>query len=408
MTNGFLRGLALALALAAAPVAAQAQGQPFAPAVIVNGQGITNWQIEQRARFWALLNAPNATFEGAREAMINETLQIQAARNAGLQLTPEELDQGMVEFAARGGLEPEQFITLLEQAGVAGETFRDFVRNGLYWRQLVQQRFGPRARPTDAEVERAVARGGSGAGGVRVLISEISIPQTPETRDEVAALTERLSEEISGQASFESAARRFSRSSSAGRGGRLEWRPLSTLPPQIASRVLALEPGEVSDPVDLGSFVGLFLLRDLDESGATTPEPISIEYAEYLIPGGRSEAALAQAARIDANTDTCDDLYGVAQGQPPEVLRREVAPVEEIPADLRAILATLDEGEVSTLLSTGGALRLVMLCGRVAEIPEDPDGALQSAGQAILNQRLEAYAQGFLDELKADAIITDG
>ncbi|WP_167767091.1 peptidylprolyl isomerase [Jannaschia formosa] len=398
----------LALAVALTPGLAAAQAQPFAPAVIVNGQGITNWQVEQRARFFALLNAPNATPEGAEQVLVDETIQVQAARAAGIELTPEELDAGMVEFAARGGLEPDQFVQLLEQRGIAAETFRDFVRNGLFWRQLVQQRFGPQARPTDAEVARAVARGTGGAGGVRVLISEIAIPQTPETRDEVAALAERLSEEVSGQAAFEQAARRYSRSGSAGRGGRVDWLPLSQLPPPIAGRVLALAPGEVSEPIDLGNFVGLFLLRDLDESGAVPPDPISVEYAEYLIPGGRSEAALARAAQVDAVTDTCDDLYGVAQGQPESVLRRETVAVEALPADLRQVLATLDEGEASTLLTAGGNLRFVMLCGRVAEVPEDPEGALQAAGQAILNQRLSSYAQGYLDELRADAIISDG
>ncbi|MEL6587062.1 MAG: peptidylprolyl isomerase, partial [Pseudomonadota bacterium] len=342
----------------------------------------------------------NSTLDGAQTALVEETLQVQAARAAGIELTPEELDQGMVEFAARGGLEPEQFIQLLEQAGVAGETFRDFVRNGLFWRQLVQQRFGPLARPGEDEVERVIARGGT--GGVRVLLSEIAIPQTPENRDEVQALAQELSDTISGQAAFQRAARRHSRSASAGRGGRIDWTPISNLPPPIVAQVLALGPGEVSDPVDLGSFVGLYLLRDLEESASTPPEALSIDYAEYLIAGGRTQQALGQAATLRARVDVCDDLYGVAKGQPEGVLTREVRAVTDIPSDVRQQLANLDEGEVSTLLTRGGNLVFLMMCGRVAEPPE---GAFQAVGQQLLNERLTSYAQGFLDELRADAII---
>jgi peptidyl-prolyl cis-trans isomerase SurA len=385
---------------------AAAQGQPFAPAFSVNGQAVTNWQVDQRARFLALLNAPNASRDGARDALIDETLQVQAAEAAGVAVTPEELEAGLTEFAARGGLEPTEFVSLLEQRGVAPETFRDFVRNGLAWRNYVQGRFGPIARPDRDEVVRAATRSGD-RGDVRVLLSEIAIPQTPETRAEVAALASRLSETISGQAAFEAEARRVSRAPSAPRGGRIDWLDLSTVPPRIGDAVLALAPGEVSEPVDLGGFTALFLLRDLDESGAVPTDASSIDYAEYRIPGGRSPEALAQAGRIAAVTDSCDDLYPIARGTDPDRLRRETAAPAAMPADLRQVLATLDAGEVSTVLTGGGDLRLVMLCDRVAASTPSEE-SLQRAGQAILSRRLTALAEGHLEELRAEAIITDG
>ncbi|SDZ12849.1 periplasmic chaperone for outer membrane proteins SurA [Jannaschia faecimaris] len=395
----FLATLAvmLTLALGASPVLAQ---QPFAAAATVNGQAITNFQVQQRAQFFALLRAPNSDFEGAKDVMIDETLQVQAARAAGIQITPDQLDVGMVEFASRANLEPDQFIAVLEQNGLAPETFRDFVRNNIYWRTLIQQRFGPRARPTDTEVERALARGGS--GGVRVLISEIALPLTPETQPEVQALAQRLSDTISGQAAFEQAARTYSKSRTAPSGGRLNYLSLAELSPQIASQVLTLGPGEVSDPVNLGSFIGLFLLRDLEETGTTLPETLSIDYAEYLIAGGRTAEALTAADRLRDRVDVCDDLYGVALNAPEGTLTRAVLPTSEIPADLRQELAKLDEGEASTLLTRDGYLRFVMMCGRVIEPSEE---AFESLGQQLLNQRLGNYADSYLDELRADAII---
>jgi peptidyl-prolyl cis-trans isomerase SurA len=386
--------LAIGLALLGGPVAAQ---NPFAPAATVNGDLITNFQVEQRALFLSLLRAPGSDREAAQEALIEETVRNQAARAAGITVTPEELDQGLAEFAGRANLAPDAFVAALEEAGVAAETFRDFVRNGLLWRQLVQQRFGARARPSEEEVERVLARGGAGAG-VRVLLSEIALPITPETRAEVEALARRLSREIDGPAAFARAAATYSRAPTAPDGGRLDWLPLSQLSPQISGQVLGLAPGEVSDPVNLGGFIGLFLLRDLEEDGPAEPEALSIDYAEVPIPGGRSPEALAAAARLRAEVDTCDDLYGVAADR----VLRSVTPVAELPADLRQELAKLDEGEVSTLLASGGNLRFVMLCGRVVEPSE---GAFEAIGQQLLNQRLESYAQGYLDELRADAVI---
>ncbi|KIT17839.1 peptidylprolyl isomerase [Jannaschia aquimarina] len=399
---GILARLVAVFLVALAAITAPATAQNlFETVATVDDRQINRFQVEQRARFFALLRAPNADFEGARDVLIDESLQVDAARRAGIEVTPEALDEAMVEFAARANLTPDQFVQALEANGVSPETFRDFIRNGLYWRQLVQGRFGPRARPNEAEIERALAQGNS-ATGIRVLLSEIAIPLTPENQDEVTALARQLSQNLSGQDAFQRAARQYSRAPSAQRGGRLDWLPLSQLAPPIAAQVLALGPGQVTEPINLGSFIGIYLLRDLDEGQLAVPDTLSIDYAEYRIPGGRSEEALSQAARIRERIDTCDDLYGIAKGQPEGTLLREVRAVGELPDDLRQSLATLDPDETTTLLSGNGVLRLVMLCGRVTEQPE---GAFEQIGQQLLNQRLVSYAQGYLEELRADAVI---
>lgn len=392
-------GLGLMLAMGSLVTSAPATAQNlFETVATVNGEGINRFQVEQRLRFLQLLRAPDLSFERVRDVLVDETLQLQAARAAGIEVTPEQLDGGMVEFAARGNLEPEQLLQLLERAGIAPETFRDFVRNGLYWRGLVQNRFGAVARPSDAEIERAIAQGDTTAG-IRVLLSEIALPLTPETQAETLALAQRLSDTLRGQTAFQQAARRYSRSASAGRGGRLDYVPLSQLAPPIAAQVLALSPGEVTDPINLGSFVGIYLLRDLQEGTASGPSALSVDYAQVILAGGRTDANLARAATLRRDTDTCDDLYGVADGLP---IDRQVRAVADLPEDLRQTFAGLDDNEATTL---GGAegLRFVMLCGRVTEIPE---GAYEQVGGQLLNQRLGSYASNYLEELRADAIIS--
>ena len=389
-----LAAMAAATALGGSPAPAQ-QGL-FAPVATVDGMAINRYQAEQRARFLALLRAPDATFDGARDVLIEEVLQVGAARAAGVEVTPDELDEGMVEFAARANLQPDQFLAVLGQNGIDPETFRDFIRNGLYWRKLVQSRFGPRARPSEAEIERALTQG-STTSGSRALLSEIAIPLTPATQEEALRVAQRLSDTITSADAFQQAARRFSRAPSAARGGRLDWVPVFELAPPIASEVLGLAPGQVSDPVNLGSFVGIFLLRDLDEGTPVRAETLSIDYAEVRLPG---DGAATAAARIDARADTCGDLYGVAPSGPDRLVR-EVRDIGALPDDLRQTFAALDEGETAVLQGPG-YLRLIMLCGRVTEIDE---GAFDRVGTQMLNQRLVGYADGYLSELEADAVI---
>ena len=87
-----LRALTLAagLALTVSPVAAPAQNL-FAPAIIVDEMVITGYELDQRARMLTLLNAPGNTNDLAREQLVDDRLRLQAAQNAGIEPTEEEI-----------------------------------------------------------------------------------------------------------------------------------------------------------------------------------------------------------------------------------------------------------------------------------------------------------------------------
>jgi peptidyl-prolyl cis-trans isomerase SurA len=171
---------------------------------------------------------------------------------------------------------------------------------------------------------------------------------------------------------------------------------------------LGLAPGEVSEPLPIDGGLALIYMRDIQEGVVPAPEYSAIEYAAYYIPGGRSEQALALAAKVRARVDTCDDLYGVAQGQPAEVLERGSKAPGEIPADIAAELARLDPGEVSTRLTraNGQTLVFLMLCGRTPAL-DDAQPSIDDLTGFIRNQRIQSLADGYLEQLKAEARILE-
>ena len=394
LTSGLISGLL------SGPTLAQ---NLFSPVARVNEAVITEFEVQQRARFLSILNSPGSTRQASLDALIEDRLRMQAAQSVGLELTDEGLQTGLEDFASRANLTVEEFVQGLEQAGVSQETFRDFVAIQLVWRDLIRARFGNRVQISEDDVDRAIAAAGQ-TSGIRVLLSEIIIPAPPNRAAAVQAQAEVISQ-VTTQAEFSSFARRLSATASARSGGRLDWSPLNNLPPVLRSLVLSLGLNEVTEPIPIPNAVALFQLRGIEETGAPEQDFAAIEYAAYYIDGGRSPAALATAENIREAVDICDDLYGIAQGQPEEVLERGSLAPDELPADIALELAKLDPGEVSTNLTRadGRTLVFLMLCGRTPEVGEEVDR--DAVRNGLRQQRFQGFANALLDELRAAADI---
>lgn len=438
------RLLALALGIAATfagPLPTLAQSNAFSPVIRVNDSSVTGYELEQRIRFLELLRFPGDIPAEAEKGLIEDRLRLQVAKKGGVRIGKAQLEAGMTEFAGRANLTTEQFLAAIAQGGVDPQTFRDFVEAGLAWREVVRGKFGSSVTVSDAEIDRALSADSNRGAGPRVLMSEIFLRARAGEVGRSRLLALKIKEQVHSEASFAEAAKLYSTAMSRTNGGKVDWIPVANLPPQVRAAVSQLGQGQVSDPVPLPGAVGLFMLRGMQE-GADKVQPgaVAIDYAQLLIPNGPDAAAEAQ--RIRGEVDTCDDLYRVAGGLPADQLIRRQEKRGQVPADILRELDALDPNDVSTNLRRGNALVVLMLCSRTATLadgyikPEMPTapGALVAAPDAIpgagptppilegvglgygpsrdsvreelVNRKVAQLAEGFLAQLKADAIIT--
>lgn len=404
--SALLRRLLLCSALATVGIAStaltsqavQAQNM-FAPRIWVNDQVITEYEISQRAQFLRLLRSPGNPDELALSGLIDDRLRMSEAKRFDVKLPPEDLNNAMSEFAGRANLTTEAFVAELAKAGIAPETFRDFVHAGAVWRAIVRGRFAGRISVSDAEIDRAL-EGTSRSNALKLQVSELVMVLEPGHEQEVLATANRLSQTIKTESGFAAAARQYSQSPTAPAGGRVtDWLPTANLPPALSQQLLALAPGGVSAPVMVPGAVVLFQLRDVAPDTSAPRVDVAVSWADFLIPEGSD-----MIERVAAGVNTCNDLYGLAEGLPPEMLTVHPSQsISAIPADIGYELAKLDTGEFSTALSRDGYRRLIMLCSRNAKMEEAPNRT--NVRDSLQNQKLEGMAEAYLEELRAAAQI---
>ncbi len=394
----------LTLAAPLAPMAAGAQtaaGNPFAPVARVNETAITRYELSQREKLMTVLSGPGDHREQALKALIDDRLRLDRAAKLGITVSDANLKAAEEEFAKRTKLSLAQLQQTLTRDGVAPQTFRDFIRAGLAWRDVVGATIAPQVTIDKAEVRDAQAL--SLAHGLpEVLISELILPATPQYVAQTKPLAEQLSRTLHGDAAFSAAARKYSVSQSASRGGKLDWMPASNLPPSVVNAVLALSPGEVSPPIAIPNALVLFEMRGLRDAKGPAPDQIKVDYLSVTLPGTPAQAS-AEAARIGARATACDDVYPLVRKLPRDAVRRVDARLPKVPADVVLGLARIDPGEYALLPGAGGTSRFVMLCSR--RIEDNPPKPLDALRGELFNSKVNAMADLALARLRAQAII---
>jgi len=367
-----------------------AQQSEFAPAIYVNARVISQYEFKQRVLFMTLLRQPGDITKAATSTLIDDSLRREAAEALDVTVSDDDVKAGMTEFASRAKLPLDEFVKALAKGGVERETLRDFVEAGLLWRGVIRAKFAQDTTVSGAEIDRAISAGAASGGELRLLLSEIVIPTGGTVN--ALALAQRLKLTATTPQTFSMAAQNYSKSGTARAGGVLGWIPVSALPPAVASRILAMKVGEVTDPIAIPGAVQLFLLRDKSMSGGDVAGASEVEYAQFFAPAGTNLAA------VRASIDTCDDLYDAARGLPVESLQRATMLESGLPPALRAVVAGLDAGETAELQGT-----VVMLCSRMPQstIPPSRD----DVSTTLLNTRLNMLAGAYLTELKSNAYI---
>lgn len=371
------------------------QANPFDTVISVNGRVVTQYEFDQRVLFMRILNQPGDLAEMARTTLIDDRLRLSAAKEVGLKLTSEQIMAGMTEFAARANLSAEEFVKITSQMGLDAESFRDFVEAGMAWREVVRAKYAGTVTITESEIDRAIANF-QPTGAIKLKLIELVLPAAGEDQSAALALARKLQSQITSEADFLAAAR-------ANGGGATGWTRLSDLPDGARNALERQAPSSMTRPVALEDKIVIYWVAERSEDPIGNSPDTWVDYAQFLLPEGPNVDA--EVAAVRARVDKCDDLYTVAKGLPADRLTRESKPQSSVAGDVGAVLSTLDAGETAARISRGGWRVMVMLCSRGPAPDLVPNRDI--IREQLLNQRLAALAEIYLEELRSEAIITE-
>jgi peptidyl-prolyl cis-trans isomerase SurA len=132
----------LVIAAGCAVAATAAPSRAHAQAILaVNGEVITNYDIEQRAKFNTMALHKNQPRHEILEELIDDKLKAQVAKRYKIDLTEKDIDQQYESRAKAMHISPEQLTQILAQSGIDAKTFKAKLLADTSWQYIIRGKF---------------------------------------------------------------------------------------------------------------------------------------------------------------------------------------------------------------------------------------------------------------------------
>jgi peptidyl-prolyl cis-trans isomerase SurA len=125
--------------------------------VVVNGDPITSYDIEQRSRFLELSSHKQPPRQEVVDELINDKLKIQVAKRYKLDITDNDVNAAFANMGKRMRLSAEQLTQVLAQNKVDATTLKARIHAEIAWTQIVRGKFASTLQVTDKDIREAMA-----------------------------------------------------------------------------------------------------------------------------------------------------------------------------------------------------------------------------------------------------------
>src|SRR5216684_5998214 len=125
-------------------------------AVMVNGEPITNYDVDQRSKLNFLTTHKATARQQVIDELIDEKVKIKEGKKFGVDPAASDIDQSFAAMSSRMRTTPEALAKSLESQGVRAETLKARMKDEMVWTSLVRGRYKESLQVGEKDVAAAV------------------------------------------------------------------------------------------------------------------------------------------------------------------------------------------------------------------------------------------------------------
>ena len=384
---------------------------------IVNGSVVTQTDIDQRLALLAIANGgkiPTEEVDRLRQQilrnLIDETLQIQAAKTEKIEIKQSDIDRTIVRVASNVKQTPDQLAQFLEANGSSLTSLRRQIEGEIAWQRLQRAKIESGVSVGDDEVKAVIDKLNASKGTEEYHVGEIFLSATADGQAQAMANAGKILEQLKNGASFAGYARQFSEASTAAVGGDLGWVRPEQLPLPLAAAIQQMSPGTVSNPIAVPGGVSIVAVQDTRKVLTVDPRDavLGLKQVSISFPKGTSRqqaepvvAQFAEAARTVGGCGGAEKMAGDFHG---EVVQSEGVKMRDLPPALQQIMLPMQVGQATQPFgSIEEGVRVLVICGRDEASSNEP--TYDQVYNQINEERVNTRARRYLRDLRRDAVI---
>ncbi|WP_454762895.1 peptidylprolyl isomerase [Cupriavidus campinensis] len=383
-------------------------------------------EIENQLRTAQREVPPRADLLGeVLERLVMERVQTQAAQDAGIRVTDQEVDRAIESVAQQNRLSATDLRSRVEASGMSWTKYRDELRKQVQVIRLREREVDSKVQVYDGEIDNYLAarKGGAApAGPPEFNVSQILV-RVPENasdaqKAQLKAKAEGLLKQAQGGADFAELAKANSEAPEAAQGGALGFREIGRLPALFANAVVDLQPGTVAPEVveSANGFHVIRLAAKRAAPAASQPqasERIAQTQVRHILvrtgPNMPEAEARRQMTTLRDRITHGGDFADAARRYSQDGSAQQggdlgwVSPGELVP-EFEQAMNRLRPGEISDPVVTQFGVHLIQVMNR-RETEVSPEKQRDFARSEVREQKLRAAYDDWVRQLRSAAYV---
>ncbi len=357
------------------------------------------------------------------ERLVMERVQTQAAQDAGIKVTDQELDRAIESVAQQNKMSATELRSRVEASGMSWTKYRDDLRKQVQVIRLREREVDSKVQVYDGEIDNFLAmRSGKAAAtgpteyNVQQILLRVPENASDAQKAQVKAKAEGLLKQAQGGADFAELAKANSEAPEAAQGGAMGFREIGRLPALFANAVVDAQPGTVVPEV-LESANGFHVLKLAARRTATAQPAASDRITQTQVrhilirtgPNMPEAEAKRQMATIRDRITHGGDFADAARRYSQDGSASQggelgwVSPGELVP-EFEQAMSRLRPGEISDPVVTQFGVHLIQVENR-RETEVSGEKQRDFARAEVREQKLRAAYDDWVRQLRSAAYV---